>query len=313
MIDLTASPRPAQSSRPPRKPASGSSRFGSNKHAYRIDPQALQPRRENSPTATMTAPGVSVYGFRYYSPETGRWLSRDPIGERGGINLYAFVDNDAINSFDLLGLVRYILLYYSRADQTAFKRAAETMKRDIEAGKSFDPKCDKVILKGALTAQDFIDAWNAAKKETDGDDPNLKVREVRVFSHSGPGTIYMKGSSLDAKQISSLAGLNWVDGGGEVICHGCNSGVNNAAGESVSGSFGQGQGVEAQGQTGYSQFSEKNYKRGWFTRIGSGSKSVYLWSFGDGGKDNTFGTARPPAITPRPTPPAPPTPAPPSQ
>jgi uncharacterized protein RhaS with RHS repeats len=44
------------------------------------------------------------YGFRYYSPELGRWINRDPIGELGGLNVYGFIDNDAINSFEYLGL-----------------------------------------------------------------------------------------------------------------------------------------------------------------------------------------------------------------
>ncbi|MDI1248810.1 MAG: type IV secretion protein Rhs [Lacunisphaera sp.] len=44
------------------------------------------------------------YGHRYYSPSTGRWLSRDPIEEQGGANLYGFVQNDALNSVDLFGL-----------------------------------------------------------------------------------------------------------------------------------------------------------------------------------------------------------------
>ena len=35
--------------------------------------------------------------FRYYVPETGRWASRDPMGEEGGLNLYAFVGNNALN------------------------------------------------------------------------------------------------------------------------------------------------------------------------------------------------------------------------
>ena len=35
---------------------------------------------------------------------TGRWPSRDPIEERGGLNLYGFVGNDALNQWDLLGL-----------------------------------------------------------------------------------------------------------------------------------------------------------------------------------------------------------------
>ncbi len=48
--------------------------------------------------------GLYYYGYRYYDPTTGRWLSRDPIGERGGENLYGFVGNDAISYVDILGL-----------------------------------------------------------------------------------------------------------------------------------------------------------------------------------------------------------------
>ncbi len=44
------------------------------------------------------------YGYRYYQPSTGRWLSRDPLGEEGGINLYAFCGNDPMNKCDPLGL-----------------------------------------------------------------------------------------------------------------------------------------------------------------------------------------------------------------
>jgi RHS repeat-associated protein len=44
------------------------------------------------------------YGFRYYNPSTGRWLSRDPIAERGGLNLYGLVNNGPINRIDRLGL-----------------------------------------------------------------------------------------------------------------------------------------------------------------------------------------------------------------
>jgi RHS repeat-associated protein len=44
------------------------------------------------------------YGFRYYSPELGRWIRRDPHQEKGGINLYVFVENKAANKFDPFGL-----------------------------------------------------------------------------------------------------------------------------------------------------------------------------------------------------------------
>jgi RHS repeat-associated protein len=48
--------------------------------------------------------GLYYYTNRYYDPVTGRWPSRDPIGERGGMNLYGFVGNDGVNLWDLLGL-----------------------------------------------------------------------------------------------------------------------------------------------------------------------------------------------------------------
>jgi RHS repeat-associated protein len=46
---------------------------------------------------------VADYLYRYYDPLTGRWPSRDPIEERGGLNLYGFVGNDGIDSIDILG------------------------------------------------------------------------------------------------------------------------------------------------------------------------------------------------------------------
>ncbi len=49
---------------------------------------------------------LAYYGYRYYSPSLGRWLSRDPIGEEGGNNLYGFVGNNPVNLFDALGLVQ---------------------------------------------------------------------------------------------------------------------------------------------------------------------------------------------------------------
>ena len=44
-----------------------------------------------------------LYEYRAYSPSLGRWPSRDPIGERGGVNLYGFVQNDSVSGTDALG------------------------------------------------------------------------------------------------------------------------------------------------------------------------------------------------------------------
>ncbi len=39
-----------------------------------------------------------MYLARPYDPNMGRWLSRDPIGEEGGVNLYGFVGNRPITA-----------------------------------------------------------------------------------------------------------------------------------------------------------------------------------------------------------------------
>lgn len=64
----------------------------SNQFAYRFSSKPL-----NSET------GLYYYGYRYYDSHSGRWPSKDPIEERGGINLYGFVFNQTNGLIDILG------------------------------------------------------------------------------------------------------------------------------------------------------------------------------------------------------------------
>ena len=48
--------------------------------------------------------GLSEYQYRKYSPEMGRWLSRDPTEEGGGLGVYGYVQNEPVGIVDLLGL-----------------------------------------------------------------------------------------------------------------------------------------------------------------------------------------------------------------
>lgn len=47
--------------------------------------------------------GLIYYGYRFYNSVTARWLSRDPLEESGGLNIYGFVGNNGIVSIDVLG------------------------------------------------------------------------------------------------------------------------------------------------------------------------------------------------------------------
>jgi RHS repeat-associated protein len=47
--------------------------------------------------------GFNYYGYRFYDPANGRWINRDPIGERGGLNLYGMCFNDPVNALDVNG------------------------------------------------------------------------------------------------------------------------------------------------------------------------------------------------------------------
>ncbi|EIQ01743.1 RHS repeat-associated core domain protein, partial [Opitutaceae bacterium TAV1] len=53
--------------------------------------------------------GLIYYGHRYHSPSLGRWLSRDPIWEQGGLNLYGMIGNDPVAKIDPLGEKAYLV------------------------------------------------------------------------------------------------------------------------------------------------------------------------------------------------------------
>src|SRR5438445_10418449 len=45
---------------------------------------------------------LAIYRARYYNPQLSRFISEDPIGFRGGINVYAYVGNNPISFVDPL-------------------------------------------------------------------------------------------------------------------------------------------------------------------------------------------------------------------
>jgi RHS repeat-associated protein len=49
--------------------------------------------------------GLTLFTHRFYDTATGRFLTRDPMGYGGGVNLYAYTQNDPVNRNDASGLI----------------------------------------------------------------------------------------------------------------------------------------------------------------------------------------------------------------
>ena len=54
---------------------------------------------------TDTETGLILCTHRFYDPQNGRWLTRDPLGYAGGVNLYGYVGNNPINEMDSTGFL----------------------------------------------------------------------------------------------------------------------------------------------------------------------------------------------------------------
>ena len=109
--------------------------------------------------------GLYYYGYRYYSPDMGRWLSRDPIEEQGGLNLYAFVNNDPVNKWDRLGLWASLGVWKLNQHQKITRKALEMVWNDLPhwLSKHCKKRIEEHLVK-ANVSQDKDDALTDFKR-----------------------------------------------------------------------------------------------------------------------------------------------------
>ena len=117
--------------------------YRTTKYNYAATDCDFAHRRHAGGRSTTVLGGVPYYGYRYYNPDLGRWVNRDPLGDRalrkmpfffkqpvlrayarflagGRNNIYCFVYNEPLDSVDLLGLactVYFKCTLYSETDQ----------------------------------------------------------------------------------------------------------------------------------------------------------------------------------------------------
>jgi len=90
--------------------------------------------------------GLIYYNYRHLNPRDGRWISRDPIKEEGGWNLFAFVGNSPIHVNDNKGL----------SEDEICNVINKNNKTIDEVRAGFDPILQKI--------GDLIHIWDLLKK-----------------------------------------------------------------------------------------------------------------------------------------------------
>ena len=81
--------------------------------------------------------GLYYYRARYYDPEVGRFISRDPIGLNGGVNLYLYAESNPVNNTDPYGYLSFGSL------KDSFLNAYDIVKPIYD---KYKPVYDKVKL-----------------------------------------------------------------------------------------------------------------------------------------------------------------------
>jgi RHS repeat-associated protein len=147
--------------------------------------------RENDGT------GLYFYRARYYAPDFGRFISTDPIGLRGGLNTYAYVDSNPLRWTDPLGLAK-------SGETVEVPGTNTTVRIDPPAPTHGDSQrhahvcqkgCDEIVV-------------NADGTGSHGTDPS-KIKNKKVLKY-----LAGKGIKVVMKCVAPVVFVyDWYDGG----------------------------------------------------------------------------------------------------
>ncbi len=133
------------------------------------------------------ATGLYYYGYRYYQPWVGRWLSADPAGTIDGLNLYRMVRNNPVTQFDVQGLSpanrteEAIIKQgsFTGMEEAVYKKMAkpQTFKRQRAIATQTEQEAHQL-----LTNNPGVDTSPIKDYTTDSSQINTAIRENRITS-----------------------------------------------------------------------------------------------------------------------------------
>jgi hypothetical protein len=161
---------------------------------------------------------VAVYGYRYYDPVTGRWPSRDPIAERGGVNLYRFALNSPLIKSDKLGL-KLVVVIIPRAEEVTsnegdhanLKLFSESQKLEADVINSVNDSRPEF----EAAKQDFegisLEEWKRWSFEINGKSIDVSLAEAKYLfrreMESRAEVRYVSASTFASFFQNNIAGI----------------------------------------------------------------------------------------------------------
>ena len=139
--------------------------------------------------------------FRAYDPAMGRWISADPARLAGGINLYAYGDDDPVNNVDSLGLVSVTIvppvIHYVPKKDVPGGNCGWTEAKNVFSG---DCQCKDNGWVAALSIQFRPEIWVA----TDTTFPPRGWIEGHERSHVADDLAIIEQARRDGQEVEKI-------------------------------------------------------------------------------------------------------------
>jgi len=144
--------------------------------------------------------GFVQFGARDYDPATARWTRKDPLAMGGGLNFYAYANNDPVNRIDPLGLVsvdcRNWKFLVAFMPGISFLRAINDPNStwiDIAVAAGQELPLDKALTRGL----------NAVRGGVHGGTSHGGFFPA-PFTNSAGGSVHLSDGDIDARQFQSI-------------------------------------------------------------------------------------------------------------